>query len=104
MLLPRLQHAWNSMAPITKLMKKSPTDAVQELFFDDLVYDAPAISNLIRLYGKSQVMLGTDYPFPILDRDPVGRLTPLGLDEESTEMLFHANAARWLGTPASLTD
>ncbi|UUZ74174.1 amidohydrolase [Polaromonas sp. P1(28)-8] len=96
-LLPRLQHGWSSLAPITKLMANAPFDAVRELYFDDLVYDVPAIKNLLRLYGEEKLMLGTDYPFPILDKDPLAKVSQLGLTDHATDLLSFRNARRWLG-------
>lgn len=96
-LLPRLQHGWSSLAPITKLMASAPVVSVRELYFDDLVYDAPAIKNLLRVYGAEQLMVGTDYPFPILDKEPLRTLGQLGVDERVAELLSFRNARRWLG-------
>lgn len=42
-------------------------------------------------------MLGSDYPFAIMDPDPVGHLSALALDEPARALLCHGNAARWLG-------
>ena len=48
--------------------------------------------------GPTRLMLGSDYPFAIMDPDPVGRLaTLLALDEPTRALLRHGNAARWLG-------
>jgi aminocarboxymuconate-semialdehyde decarboxylase len=41
-------------------------------------------------------MVGSDYPFSIMDRDPAGRLSGLNLDEAVLQRLRHDNAERWL--------
>jgi aminocarboxymuconate-semialdehyde decarboxylase len=43
------------------------------------------------------VMVGTDYPFSIMDIDPLARVTSLGLSDAVQEKLRWRNAARWLG-------
>jgi aminocarboxymuconate-semialdehyde decarboxylase len=42
-------------------------------------------------------MIGSDYPFVIMERDPIARLTELGLPAQDNEMLVRRNALRWLG-------
>jgi aminocarboxymuconate-semialdehyde decarboxylase len=70
------------------------------MFFDDLLYDAGAIEALVRLAGPGQVMVGTDYPFTIMDKEPAGRVDSLALDTDLRDALRHRNARRWLGLPA----
>jgi aminocarboxymuconate-semialdehyde decarboxylase len=51
---------------------------------------------LIQVFGSSQIMVGSDYPFAIMDDDPVGRLDSLTLPAETVTQLRFANAERWL--------
>ena len=95
-LMTRLQHAWQSMPPITQTMNQSPRELVRKMYFDNLVYDNNAIENLMHCYGETQIMAGSDFPFAIMDRKPAGRLENLYIPEESRELLCHKNAARWL--------
>jgi aminocarboxymuconate-semialdehyde decarboxylase len=101
MVLPRLQHAWEQMAPVRKAIADSPRELARQLFVDDLVYDAQTIRHLLHVFGPTQVMAGTDYPFAILDRDPAGRIDALALDEATRRLLRQDNALRWLGRPAA---
>lgn len=103
-LLPRLQHGFLTVPQLRDQMQgRSPLEAARGLWFDDLVYDAPAIANLLRVYGDTQVMIGTDYPFAIMDREPLARLDALGLDAAAIERLRSGNALRWLGQRAAVT-
>jgi aminocarboxymuconate-semialdehyde decarboxylase len=65
-----------------------------------LVYDAATIRRLVDVFGATQVMVGTDYPFSIMDNEPIGRLESTGLTPDVIELLRSVNAARWLGLPA----
>jgi len=96
-LLTRMQHAWDTMAPVRNAMAVSPTAAAGAIWFDDLVYDGPAIVNLLRMFGDTRLMIGTDYPFAIMDRDPVGRIDALDVSEATRERLRRGNALAWLG-------
>jgi aminocarboxymuconate-semialdehyde decarboxylase len=96
-LLPRLQHAWKTLPPLRNAMVADPAGVARRLFFDDLVYDAPTIHRLIDVFGRSQIMVGSDYPFVIMDDDPAGRIESLGLASDTLAMLSFGNARRWLG-------
>jgi aminocarboxymuconate-semialdehyde decarboxylase len=63
------------------------------------LYDAATMRRLVDVFGAAQVMVGTDYPFSIMDNEPLGRLESTGLPPEVIRMLRSENAARWLGLP-----
>jgi len=67
------------------------------MFYDDLLYDATAIEALVRLAGPTQVMVGTDYPFAIMDQAPANRVDSLRLEPDVLNGLRRGNALRWLG-------
>ncbi len=98
-LIPRLEHGWNVIPAVRKEMARSPTELARTMFYDDLVYDRAALNNLLRLYGATQIMIGSDYPFAVMDRDPLASLERLGLDDASARLLAEGNALRWLGGP-----
>lgn len=97
MLLPRLQHAWQALPAVRDAISTDPASAARRMFFDDLVYDAGTIHRLIDVFGRRQIMAGSDYPFAIMDSDPGQRLETLGLCVETMAMLRSGNARRWLG-------
>lgn len=96
MLLPRLRQAWQTMPPVAKALTGDPMLAARRMYVDDLVYDAATIRRLIDVFGDTQVLAGSDYPFVIADRDPAGRLASLDLPAEVLEKLRTGNALRWL--------
>jgi aminocarboxymuconate-semialdehyde decarboxylase len=95
--LPRLQHAWSSFAAVKGAVKEEPRLAARRMFYDTLVYDPTALRFLIDSFGLSQLMIGTDYPFTIMDREPTKRLQDLGLGDADTDQLLFGNARRFLG-------
>lgn len=101
MLLPRLQHGWQQLAPVRSAVPQSPRELARRLFVDDLVYDGPTIRHLLHVFGPTQVLAGTDYPFAILDREPAARIEQLELDESTRRLLRQDNALRWLARTAA---
>jgi predicted TIM-barrel fold metal-dependent hydrolase len=45
-------------------LKKKPSEYLRQIYFDSLVFTPEAIRHLVAQVGASQVMLGSDYPFP----------------------------------------
>jgi aminocarboxymuconate-semialdehyde decarboxylase len=97
MLLPRLQQGWSAFAPIREACGEAPVETVRRMYFDNLVYDAQTAHTLLRVFGDERVMVGSDYPFAIREREPAARLASLNLESESLERVGHLNAERWLG-------
>jgi aminocarboxymuconate-semialdehyde decarboxylase len=95
--LPRLQHAWSSFAAVKAAVTEEPRLAARRMFYDTLVYDPTALRFLIDSFGLSQLMVGTDYPFTIMDRQPTVRVAALGLSDADADRLLFGNARRFLG-------
>ncbi|WP_232834500.1 amidohydrolase family protein [Rhodoferax ferrireducens] len=96
-LLPRLQHAWQTLPQVRDSLAGDPSLAARRMYYDDLVYDADTIHRLIQVFGSGQILAGSDYPFVIMDADPVARLQSLGLSDDVLRQLRSGNAERWLG-------
>ncbi len=45
-------------------LKKQPTEYLNQLYFDSLVFTPEALRHLVAQVGSSQVMIGTDHPIP----------------------------------------
>ena len=45
-------------------LKKKPTEYLKQLYFDALVFTPEALRHLAAQVGTSQLVLGSDYPFP----------------------------------------
>lgn len=97
LLLPRLEEGWRTFPDIADTLRESPTRQARRLFYDALVYDAPTLRHLVDLFGDTQLMVGTDYPFNFHERNPVGRIEAAVADPEARRRLLVDNAARFLG-------
>ncbi|MES2192491.1 MAG: amidohydrolase family protein [Pseudomonadota bacterium] len=96
-LLPRLQQGWSVFPALKEQVQTSPTEQARKLYFDTLVFDTPTLRHLTHMFGSTQLMLGTDYPFNFHDRTPVDRVNATGFDAATLEQLTFKNAGRFLG-------
>ena len=96
-LLPRLQEGWTIFPALSETIAEAPAAQAKRFFYDALVYDDATLAHLVSLFGASQLMLGTDYPFAFHERDPVGRIGSVFAEGEIRDMLVHRNAERFLG-------
>jgi aminocarboxymuconate-semialdehyde decarboxylase len=71
------------------------------MYFDSLVHGSAKLDYLIKLVGADQVMLGTDYPFPLGELEPGKLIDSMPYDEMIIEMLFQGAALNWLGLEKS---
>ncbi len=81
-------------------LKKKPTEYLNQLYFDALVFTPEALRHLVAQVGVSQVMLGTDHPIPWEEHpvDHVFATTTLSDDEKMA--ILGGNAARLFGLKA----
>ncbi len=78
---------------------RNPREYLQRFYFDSCVHDDRALHYLLDVTGARQVMLGTDYPFPLGEQQPGSGIEALGLDEADRARLFHGTALEWLSLP-----
>ncbi|MDO5499150.1 MAG: amidohydrolase family protein [Propionibacteriaceae bacterium] len=93
---PRLQMGWERKA-VAKTTQRPPRDLFNELYFDTAVFDPTALQRLIEDVGADQVLVGTDYPFDLADRDPVASVGEVNLGGGAREAILGRTAARLLG-------
>ena len=86
-----------SVDPRCQHMKKKPSEYLKQLYFDTLVYSPDVLRNLINEVGADRIVIGTDYPFPVASRDPLGDVASVeGLEEGAKEAILGLTAARLL--------
>jgi aminocarboxymuconate-semialdehyde decarboxylase len=71
-----------------------PDDGFARLYFDTCVYDPQALGFLVDRAGADRVMLGSDAPMSIAEKDPVGLVEAVRLRSEEREAILGANARR----------
>jgi aminocarboxymuconate-semialdehyde decarboxylase len=81
-------------------LKKKPTEYLNQLYFDALVFTPEALRHLVAQVGPSQVMLGSDYPYP-WELHPVDHIfATKALSDKDKVAILGGNAARIFGMKA----
>lgn len=93
---PRLQMGWERK-PVAKTTKKPPRDLFNGLYYDTAVFDPTALERLIEDVGADHVLVGTDYPFDLADRDPVASVGEVNLGADARQAILGRTAAGLLG-------
>jgi aminocarboxymuconate-semialdehyde decarboxylase len=81
----------------TKALKKHPTEYLKQLYYDSLVFTPEALRHLVAEVGASQIVLGTDYPFPWMSTAVEHVLATPGLSDSDRAAILSGNASRLLG-------
>ena len=102
MLLPRLEQAMSVFPALRERVARSPTEQARSFYFDSLVFDMPTLQHLVQLFGDTQLMIGTDYPFNFHEARPVQRIVQAGFDPRVTQQLIQTNGLRFLGLPTTV--
>lgn len=97
---PRSDHACfvspTQCNPDIKL-KKKPTEYLNQLYFDALVFTPEALRHLVAQVGASQVVLGTDHPIP-WEQHPIDHVFATAmLSDKDKAAILGGNAARLFG-------
>jgi aminocarboxymuconate-semialdehyde decarboxylase len=66
-------------------LKKKPAEYLRQLYFDSLIFSPEAIRHLVAQVGSSQIVLGSDYPYPwqLHPVDHIFACTSLSDDEKA---------------------
>ncbi len=101
---PRSDHACfvapDNCNPDIKL-KKKPTEYLNQLYFDSLIFTPEALRHLVTQVGASQIMLGSDNPFP-WELHPVDHIfATTTLSDAEKRAILGENAAKLLGLRSS---
>jgi predicted TIM-barrel fold metal-dependent hydrolase len=78
-------------------LKKKPSEYLNQIFFDSLVFTPEGLRHLVAQVGASQIVIGTDHPIP-WEEHPVDRIfATTTLNDEDKMAILGGNAARLFG-------
>ncbi len=80
-------------------LQKRPTEYLRELYYDTLIFTSEALRHLAAEVGVSQLMLGTDHPYPWQPDSVDHILQAEGFTDEQRIAMLGATAAGLLGVP-----
>ncbi|WP_067438712.1 amidohydrolase family protein [Nocardioides jensenii] len=98
--LGRLENAWHRRGDLIAKSQLPPSAYVGRFSVDSVVFEPSALRLLVDTLGASQVILGSDYPYPLGER-PVGQVVHRSdsLSDHDRAAILHGNAERFLGLP-----
>ena len=70
-----------------------PSAYLRRFWYDTILHSPDALAYLQDLVGSDRLLLGTDYPFPPEDPDPLRSLANAGCSPEQTEQITQRNAS-----------
>src|ERR1700692_4408485 len=78
-------------------LKKKPSEYLNQLYFDGMVFTPEGLRHLVAQVGASQVLLGTDHPIP-WEQHPVDHVfATTTLTDKQKAAIFGGNASRLFG-------
>lgn len=103
LLIGRVEHGWRARQEASGLTARTPLESLRSCYFDTIMHSTRSLSFAFDLVPAANFMLGSDYPWDMGERDPVGMLESLaGLGDDRGRILG-ATAAELLGLEPSVT-
>ena len=100
-LLGRLDNAWRHRDIVREQCPHLPSSYVDRFCVDSAVFDPSALRLLVNTMNQQRIMLGTDYPFPLGERD-MGALVrnAESLDNDGKRRILGINAQNFFAIKA----
>ena len=99
-LLGRLENAWHHHPVAHGDSQHPPSYYLNRFTVDSAVFDQSALQFLVGTMGADQVMLGSDYPFPLGEERVGSLIRESKLPQDAKAKLLGGNAGRFLGLEA----
>jgi aminocarboxymuconate-semialdehyde decarboxylase len=94
----RIDHAWGARSDSQANLPKPPTSYLKNVYVDTVVFTPDQLEALVKTFGVDHVIMGTDYPFDMLENDPIGHIASVStFDDNIRATLAGGNAKRLLG-------
>ena len=95
----RIEHGFKVRPDLCAIdTPKNPGSFLGKFWVDALVHDGNTLEQIIKVFGNDKVALGTDYPFPLGEKNP-GEMIQDNQDfsDGLKSKLLGENALKWLG-------
>lgn len=93
----RIDHAWGARSDSHADLPRPPTSYLKKIYFDTVVFTPLQLETLVKTFGADRIVMGTDFPFDMLEYDPIGHIASVDAFDTSTiAAIAGANAKRLL--------
>ena len=101
--LGRLENAWYQRPDLIATSELPPSAYIGRFSVDSVVFSPEPLRSLVDTLGRENVMVGSDYPYPLGER-PAGAVVANAdfLDPATRELIQRGNALRFLGRNAEV--
>ena len=79
-LIGRWQRGYDTDRPGISSLSIKPREALRRLWFDSVAHGDAALALLVEEVGADHILLGSDYPFPMREDEPLAALEKLSRD------------------------
>ena len=94
----RIDHAWGARSDSNVGLPKPPTEYLKRVYIDNVVFTPHQLEALLAVFGADHIIMGTDYPFDMMEYDPIGHVNSVErLDDTARAALCGGNAKKLLG-------
>jgi aminocarboxymuconate-semialdehyde decarboxylase len=100
-LLGRLENAWHHHPGARGECEHPPSHYLNRFSTDSAVFDQRSLQYLVETMGADQVMLGSDYPFPLGEERVGSLIRESALPQQTKAKLLSGNAERFLSLPGA---
>ena len=92
----RIQRGYEGLPHVVASdMASTPLDLFAKMYFDTVLFTAASLRFLIDFAGADHVVLGSDYPFPMGDLDPIATLDSVpDLTSDERSAILEGNVRR----------
>jgi len=95
--LGRIEHGFTVRPDLVAAENQiNPRDYLGRFYVDSLVHDAEMLRYMVKLMGANSIALGSDYPFPLGEREPGKLIESMQLEDSISERLLNGTALEWL--------
>lgn len=91
----RLDLGWDRK-DVARSTPVAPSSYIRGLYFDTAVFSQQVLADLVRAFGPGRVLVGTDFPFDLADRDPLASIAAIDLSDNDSAQVRWRTAARLL--------
>jgi aminocarboxymuconate-semialdehyde decarboxylase len=94
----RWQHGWHVRPEPKNHLKKPPAETIRTFYWDTILHGQPALEFLVKEFGASHVLLGSDYPYDMGTFECARQVKALGISDLDKATILNGMTQKLLST------